>query len=129
MIAPCPQVPNPFPEVVQPKDVSPDAAWRLNEYHIQIDCIHRESGFLGLQQTGLKWNLNFRCKSFPVVAYPYIPFIIGDTEGHDGFVDTSSHPLPDLHSSVEHVSAQPCYLDTERPAVSPSQTPHHQQAG
>jgi hypothetical protein len=61
-----------------------DAAWRLNEYHMQIDCILRESGYLDLQRTGLKWNLSFRGKSFPVVLHPFIPFIIGDTEGHDG---------------------------------------------
>ena len=60
-----------------------DAAWRLNEYHMQIDCILRESGYLDLQRTGLKWNLSFRGKSFPVVLHPFIPFIIGDTEGHD----------------------------------------------
>jgi hypothetical protein len=65
------------------KDVS-DAAWRLNEYHMPIDCILCESEILDLQQTGLKWNLNFRGKSFPVVLHPYIPFIIGDTEGHNG---------------------------------------------
>ena len=73
----------PLPRGCATKDVS-DAAWRLNEYHMQIDCILRESGFLDLQQTGLKWNLNFRGKSFPAVLHPYIPFIIGDTEGHDG---------------------------------------------
>ena len=60
-----------------------DAAWRLNEYHMQIDCILCESGYLDLQRTGLKWNLSFRGKSFPVALHPFIPFIIGDTEGHD----------------------------------------------
>ena len=60
-----------------------DAAWRLNEYHMQIDCILCESGYLDLQRTGLKWNLSFCGKSFPVVLHPFIPFIIGDTEGHD----------------------------------------------
>ena len=60
-----------------------DPAWRLNEYHMQIDCILRESGYLDLQRTGLKWNLSFRGKSFPVVLHPFIPFIIGDTDGHD----------------------------------------------
>ena len=65
------------------KDLS-DAAWRLNEYHMPIDCILCESEILDLQQTGLKWNLNFRGKSYPVVLDPYIPFIIGDNEGHNG---------------------------------------------
>ena len=73
----------PLPRGCATKVVS-DVARRLNEYHLQIDCILLESGFLDLQQTGLKWNLNFRGKSFPAVLHPYIPFIIGDTEGHDG---------------------------------------------
>ena len=61
-----------------------DAVLRLNKYHMQIDCILlHESGYLDLQNTGLKWNLMFRGKSFPVVLHPYLPFIIGDTEGHD----------------------------------------------
>lgn len=80
---PVPTGTEPLPRNYATKDVS-DAAWRLNEYHMQIDCILRESGYLDLQRTGLKWNLSFRGKSFPVVLHPYIPFIIGDTEGHDG---------------------------------------------
>ena len=50
---------------------------------MQIDCILRKSGHLYLQRTGLKWNLPFRGKSFPIVLHPFIPFIIGDTECHD----------------------------------------------
>lgn len=73
----------PLPRTHATKDVS-DAAWRLNEYHMQIDCILRESGYLDLQRIGLKWNLSFRGKTYPVVLHPFIPFIIGDTEGHDG---------------------------------------------
>ncbi|KAI2491591.1 hypothetical protein MHU86_22963 [Fragilaria crotonensis] len=60
-----------------------DACYRVNEYHLQIDFILRESGYLQLQETGMKWNLCYRGKSFPVVLHPYVPFIVGDTEGHD----------------------------------------------
>jgi hypothetical protein len=64
------------------RDVSA-AAWRLNEYHMQIDFILHESGYIGLQRSSLKWNLQFRGKTYPVVLHPFIPFIIGDIEGHD----------------------------------------------
>lgn len=50
---------------------------------MQIDCILHESGYTDLQRTGLKWNLHYRGKTFPVVLHPYIPFILGDTEVHD----------------------------------------------
>ena len=61
-----------------------DTAWRLtNEYHMQIDCILCESGYLDLQST-VKWNLTFRGKLSPVLLHPCVPFIVGDTEGHDG---------------------------------------------
>jgi hypothetical protein len=59
------------------------AAWRLNEYHMQIDFIFHESEYLDLQRSGLKWNLQFHGKTYPVVLHPFIPFLIGDTEGHD----------------------------------------------
>ena len=72
----------PLPSNHQTSEVTA-AAWRLNEYHMQIDFILRESGYLDLQRTGLKWNLRFRGKAYPVVLHPFIPFIIGDTEGHD----------------------------------------------
>ena len=35
-----------------------DAVWRTNEYHLQLDFILRESGYLALQESGLKWNLH-----------------------------------------------------------------------
>ncbi|KAI2495582.1 hypothetical protein MHU86_18941 [Fragilaria crotonensis] len=59
------------------------ACYRLNEYHLQIDFILRESGYLDLQESGLKWDLHYRGKSFPVHLHPYVPFILGDTVGHD----------------------------------------------
>jgi hypothetical protein len=60
-----------------------NAAWKVNEYHMQIDFILRRSGFLALQERGIKWNIKYRGKLYPTVLHPYVPFIIGDTEGHD----------------------------------------------
>ena len=64
----------------------PDVTWStylLNEMHMQIQFILEESGFLDLQRNGFHWMLHYNNKIFPVVLHPYIPFIIGDTEGHD----------------------------------------------
>jgi hypothetical protein len=60
-----------------------DAALRLNEYHMQVKFILERSGFLALQEHGFKWNLKYHGKTFQTVLHPYVPFIIGDTEGHD----------------------------------------------
>jgi hypothetical protein len=60
-----------------------NATWKVNEYHMQIDFILQQSGFLALQEKGIKWNVQYRGKSYPTILHPYIPFIIGDTEGHD----------------------------------------------
>ncbi|KAI2494143.1 hypothetical protein MHU86_20375 [Fragilaria crotonensis] len=68
--------------IISPPHVS-EACYRLNEYHLQIDFILRESGYLDLQESGLKWDLHYRGKSFPVHLHPYVPFILGDTVGHD----------------------------------------------
>jgi hypothetical protein len=54
-----------------------------NELHIQIQFILEESGFLQLQRKGFQWDLHYNTKIYPVVFHPYVPFIIGDTEGHD----------------------------------------------
>jgi hypothetical protein len=59
------------------------AAYSLNEYHLQIRCILEKSGFLALQEHGFNWKLQYRGQTIPVVFHPYVPFIIGDTEGHD----------------------------------------------
>jgi hypothetical protein len=56
---------------------------KVKEYHMQIDFVLQRSGFLSLQERGIKWNIQSRGKSNPTVLHPYIPFIIGDTEGHD----------------------------------------------
>ncbi|KAI2491070.1 hypothetical protein MHU86_23514 [Fragilaria crotonensis] len=55
----------------------------LNETHMQIQFILEESGFLQLQKYGFRWNLQYNGTMHPVVFHPYVPFIIGDTEGHD----------------------------------------------
>lgn len=60
-----------------------NATWKMNEYHMQIDFILRKSGFLTLQESGVKWNIKYRGVSYPTTLHPYVPFIIGDTEGHD----------------------------------------------
>ena len=63
-----------------------DVSWPtliLNEMHMQIQFILEESGFLRLQKQGFRWNLRYNEKIYPVVFHPYVPFIIGDTEGHD----------------------------------------------
>jgi hypothetical protein len=59
------------------------AAYSLNEYHLQIRCILEKSGFLALQEHGFNWKLQYRGQTIPVLFHPYVPFIIGDTEGHD----------------------------------------------
>ena len=55
----------------------------LNEAHMQIQFILEESGFLQLQKHGFLCNLHYNGKSHSVVVHPYVPFIIGDTEGQD----------------------------------------------
>ena len=59
------------------------AAAKLNDYHAQIEFILRESGYVQLQNQGFDWILQFRGEQFPVTFRTYVPFIIGDTEGHD----------------------------------------------
>ncbi len=64
----------------------PNVSWStylLNEMHMQIKFILEESGFLKLQRNGFNWMLHYNGKVHPIVLHPYIPFIIGDTEGHD----------------------------------------------
>jgi hypothetical protein len=44
------------------------------------------SRFLKVAGKGFEWKLHYGGKIFPVVMHPYIPFIpfiVGDTEGHD----------------------------------------------
>jgi hypothetical protein len=69
-----------------PRPDSGDVSWAtltLNEFHMQIQFILEESGFLRLQNRGFRWNLHYNQVIYRVVFHPYVPFIIGDTEGHD----------------------------------------------
>jgi hypothetical protein len=72
--------------VKDPLQRDPNVTWPtylLNEAHMQIQFILEESGFLQLQKHGFRWNLHYHGKIHRVVFHPYVPFIIGDTEGHD----------------------------------------------
>ena len=51
--------------------------------HLQIAFILEELGYLDHQHNGFKWNLHYNDRVYEVVLHPYIPFIIGDTEGYD----------------------------------------------
>jgi hypothetical protein len=59
--------------------VSPAA---LND-HLQLHCILEKSVFLSLHDRGFTWKLEYRGQLIPVVFHPYVPFLIGDTKGHD----------------------------------------------
>ena len=64
----------------------PNVSWStylLNEMHMQIKFILEESGYLELRRNGFNWMLHYNGNIHPIVLHPYIPFIIGDTEGHD----------------------------------------------
>ena len=50
---------------------------------MQIAFILSASGFISLQDKGFKWKLNYKKAVHNVVFHPYVPFVIGDTEGHD----------------------------------------------
>jgi hypothetical protein len=72
--------------VKDPLQRNPNVSWPtylLNEAHMQIQFVLEESGFLRLQKHGFRWNLHYNGNVHPVVFHPYVPFIIGDTEGHD----------------------------------------------
>ena len=57
----------------------------MNDYHAQLEFILIESGFLLLQESsGVRWTLKYKGVSHQnVTLCLYVPFIIGDTEGHD----------------------------------------------
>ncbi len=90
------------PDIVTPRPYLPDgsmvvhvplkplppglqwAMYLLNKMHLQIEFILEQSGYLDLQRHGFKWNLHYNERVYPaVVLHPYIPFIIGDTKGHN----------------------------------------------
>jgi hypothetical protein len=68
---------------LKPKSGVTWATYTLNEFHLQIGFILEASGFLALQRNGFRWMLQYMGKTYPCVLHPYIPFIVGDTEGHD----------------------------------------------
>jgi hypothetical protein len=69
--------------VLPPKKGVTWPTYMLNEYHMQIAFILSASGFISLQDKGFKWMLHYKDVIHNVVFHPYVPFIIGDTEGHD----------------------------------------------
>jgi hypothetical protein len=69
--------------VLQPRKGITWPTYMLNEYHMQIAFILSASGFVSLQDKGFKWKLQYKKTVHDVVFRPYVPFIIGDTEGHD----------------------------------------------
>jgi hypothetical protein len=71
---------------------------------MQIDYILWQSGFLSLQERVIKWNIQYRRKSYHTVIHPYIPFLIGDTEGHNTLVVITSLAPAASHSYVGLVS-------------------------
>ena len=80
------QLPPNVAEATAPLNPKPGVTWAtytLNEMHIQIRFIFEASGFLELQKNGFHWMLQYMGKTYPVVLHPYVPFIVGDTEGHD----------------------------------------------
>ncbi len=94
----------------------------LNEMHIQIKCILEESGFKRLQQKGFYWKLHYAGKTFPVVMHPYIPFNIGDTEGHNclcGHYTARFKTVKQLCRSCECQILQTGYSKVKHPHCKP----------
>jgi hypothetical protein len=71
------------PHISLPNVRSEKSCQKLNDYHAQIYFILKQSGFLHLQNSGFRWKLHFHGEILAMTLHPYIPFIIGDTEGHD----------------------------------------------
>ena len=70
-------------EPISPSNNMSKGAQSANDYHAQIHFILEQSGFLELQRRGFNWIIHFQGNMFPVTFRMYVPFIIGDTEGHD----------------------------------------------
>ena len=69
------------------KTTTKKAAYNLNDYHAQIEFILK----------GFKWILNYRNRKIPVTFRMYVPFIVGDTEGHDRFCGHFTTRFPGIH--------------------------------
>ena len=91
--------------------------------HIQIGFILKESGFLDLQCKGFHWKLHYKEKVYPVVLHPYIPFIIGDTEGHDCLCGHTQHNSQPSSNFVASVSVQRTYPGTPRQSFATGSPP------
>lgn len=74
--------PLPYASFIRNKSVS-KAALNCNNYHAQILFIFKESGFLDLQDRGFRWSLPYKGEVHNVIFRIVVPFIVGDTEGHD----------------------------------------------
>jgi hypothetical protein len=98
-----------------------DADWRLNEYHMQVKFILKRSGFLALQEHGFKWNLRYHGKTFQTVLHPYVPFIIGDTEGHDTLCGHYKSCTSVFHSCVGNANVQQINLAGRKAATTQSE--------
>jgi hypothetical protein len=86
-----------------------DLSWArmllLNETHMQINFVLEESGFLRLQKHDFRWNLQYNGIMHPTVFHPYVPFIAGDTEGHDRLCAHYTADFCRPNNFVESVSA------------------------
>jgi hypothetical protein len=89
----------------------------LNEMHMQIKFILEESGFLDLQCNGFNWMLHHNGKVYPIVLRPYIPFIIGNTEGHDRLLVIIQLVSAPSSNYVECANVPPLNLDTLRQSI------------
>ena len=66
------------------KSVMTDSAISMNDYHAQIEFILKASGFLHIQKHGLACDIHHKGTVYrDTLLRLYVPFVIGDTEGHD----------------------------------------------
>jgi hypothetical protein len=66
------------------KSVMTDSAILMNDYHAQIEFILKASGFLRSQKHGLMCDIQHKGTVYnDTLLRLYVPFIMGDTEGHD----------------------------------------------
>jgi Plavaka transposase len=95
---------------------------KLNDYHAQIYFILQQSGFLNLQHRGIRWNLRYRDSVIPITLQLYVPFIIGDTEGHDrlcGHYNSRGNGVKQL--------CRACHCPTEHSGYSKASYPYRRQ--
>ncbi|KAI2513242.1 hypothetical protein MHU86_1280 [Fragilaria crotonensis] len=94
--------------------------YTLNEMHLQIQFILEASGFIALQtRNGFRWVLQYMGKKHPIVLHPYIPFMVGDTEGHDRLCGHYNARF----SSVKQL-CRACECPTDKTGYSQAKYPH-----